>query len=64
MVMRGRRVWEIRSQEMGVLYALAMAIIYNMLLVMFMRDYSRRNILSYLHPLLRPFTSIVGGGSQ
>ena len=64
MVMRGHSVLEIRGQEMGVLYALAMAVIYNKLLVLFMRDYSRRNILSYLHPLLRPFTSIVGGGSQ
>ena len=64
MVMRGHRVLEIRSQEMGVMYALAMAIIYNKLLVMFVRYFSKRNLLSYLHPLLRPFTSIVGGGGQ
>ena len=64
MVMRGHRVLEIRSQETGVMYALSMDVIYNKLLVMFMRDYSRRNFLSYLHPLLRPFTSIMGGGGQ
>ena len=64
MVMHGHRVLEICSQEMGVLYALAMAIIYNKLLVMFMREYTIRILLGYLHPLLRPFTSIVGGGGQ
>ena len=64
MVMRGHRVLEICSQEMGVVYALAMAIIYNKLLVLFVRDYSKHNLLGYIHPLLRPFTSIVGGGGQ
>ena len=43
---------------------LAMAVLYNKCWCFLRIDYIRQNLLSYLSPLLWPFTSIVWGGCQ
>ena len=46
------------------MYALDMAILYNKCWCCLKIDYIIKYYLRYLYSLLRPFTSIVGGGGQ
>ena len=46
------------------LYTLAMAILNNKCACCLISDYIRTNLISYLYPLLWPFSYFVGGGGQ
>ena len=57
-------VWKYNTKDFFIPYMLAMDVMYNKCWCCLRIDYIIHNILSYIYPLLLPFTSIVLGGGQ
>ena len=57
-------VWKYNTNYFFIPYVIAMAVLYNTCWCCLRIDYIINNIISYLYPLLWPFTSIVVGGGQ
>ena len=57
-------MWKYNTNDVFIPYLLYMAGFYNKFWFCLRSDYIILNLLSYLYPLLLPFTSIVVGGGQ
>ena len=56
--------WKYNTKDVFISYVLAMDVLYNKCWRCLRNDYIRRNVLSYIYPFLKNFTSIMRGGDH